>query len=217
MADTTARAAAVSAAGMRIIRLLMGNPPHSMTQLIDATGVTRTAVTEQLNELVSSGYVERTTEHLSGRGRPRHLFKTTQAALLLFFPNNPRLAVSSLWKAIEDVGGEDLRHKILRKLGRILAEHYNRRITAKKPEERLRQFAEVLCDEGSLIEAKSHNGQLVLYKRSCPFICLADEKHSICIVDQDMMSHVIGRPVRRTASRHDGLPCCTVEIVPVKE
>jgi predicted ArsR family transcriptional regulator len=217
MADTIRCAADVSAAGMRIVRLLVGNKPRTMSELIDATGVTRTAVTEQLNELVAAGFVERETEHLSGRGRPRHLFKTTDAALLLLFPSNQQLAVSSLWKAIEDVGGEELKHKILRKLSRILGESYSRRISAKKPEERLRQFADILCREGSLIEAKQNNGQVVMYKRSCPFICLSDENHSICIVDQDMMSHIVGRPVRRTASRHDGSPCCTVEIVPAKE
>jgi predicted ArsR family transcriptional regulator len=217
MAETIARATDVSVAGLRILRLLIGNPPQTMTQLIRGMGVTRTAVTEQLNELMASRFVERSTEHLSGRGRPRHLFKATEAALWLFYPNNPQLAVSSLWKAIEDVGGEELRHKILRKLGRILAEHYSRRITAKKPEERLRQFADLLSNEGSLIEAKGTNGQFVLHKRSCPFVCLTDDKHTICVVDQDMMSHIIGRPVRRTASRHDGAPCCTVEIVPAKE
>jgi predicted ArsR family transcriptional regulator len=217
MAEINSRAADVSTAGMRIIRLLMGNPPQTMTQLIRSTGVTRTAVTEQLNELVASGFVERSTEHLQGRGRPRHLFRTTEAALLLFFPRDQQLAVSCLWKAIEDVGGEELRTKILRKFGRILAEHYNRRVTAKKPEERLRQFADVLCKEGSLIEAKQTNSHLTMFKRSCPFICLTDDKHSICVVDQDMMTHIIGRPVRRIASRHDGAPCCTVEIVPPRD
>ena len=54
--------AAVSAAGMRIIRLLVGCPPKSIAELIDATEVTRTAVTEQLSELVAAGFVERTIQ-----------------------------------------------------------------------------------------------------------------------------------------------------------
>ena len=37
--------AAVSEAGMRIVRLLVGNRPRSVADLIEATGVTRTAVT----------------------------------------------------------------------------------------------------------------------------------------------------------------------------
>ena len=60
---------------------------------------------------------------------------------------------------------------------------------------------------------RREEGQLVLYKRSCPFISMLDEHQSICCVDQEMMSEVVGRPVRRTACRHEGAPCCTFEIV----
>ena len=81
MADAT-----VSAAGLRIVKLLVGNPPQTVSDLIDTTGVTRTAVTEQLNELVAAGFVERSTERLTGRGRPRHLYKATDAALCCSLP-----------------------------------------------------------------------------------------------------------------------------------
>jgi predicted transcriptional regulator len=80
--------ATISAAGLRVVRLLVGNPPQTVSSLIRATGVTRTAVTEQLNELIAAGFVERDTERLSGRGRPRHLYRTTQAALVLLFASN---------------------------------------------------------------------------------------------------------------------------------
>ena len=45
MADAT-----ISAAGLRIAKLLVGHPPQTVSDLLDAAGVTRTAVTEQLNE-----------------------------------------------------------------------------------------------------------------------------------------------------------------------
>jgi predicted ArsR family transcriptional regulator len=207
MAHTT-----ISAAGMRIIRLLVGNPPRTVAELIDATEVTRTAVTEQLNELVAAGLVERGTERLPGRGRPRHLYKATDAALFLLLGKNQRQVVPALWKAIEDIGGEDLILKVIRKLSRNLAEHYNRRITAKKPEERLRQFSELLAEEGGLVETATEDGQLLMHKRSCPFISAADEKRSICNTDLEMMTSIVGRPVRRTACRYEGAPRCTFEI-----
>ena len=66
--ETPTPEALVSQAGMRIVRLLVGRPPQSVTDLIEAAGVTRTAVTEQLNELLAAGFVERTTERPMGRG-----------------------------------------------------------------------------------------------------------------------------------------------------
>jgi len=206
--------ATISAAGLRIVKLLVGNPPQTVADLIEITGVTRTAVTEQLNELVAAGFVERGVERLPGRGRPRHLYKATDAALLLLFANNQRLVIPAIWKAIGDLGGDELMRNVLKRVSRQLADYYNTKITAKKPVERLRQMIGLLSAEGGLVEAvEGEQGQLVLCKRSCPFISLADDKRSICCVDLEMMNAVVGRPVRRTACRHEGAPCCTFEIV----
>ena len=61
----------ISSTAMRIVKLLVGNEPRTIADLVDETGVTRTAVTEQLNELVAGGFVEKTTERVIGRGRRR--------------------------------------------------------------------------------------------------------------------------------------------------
>ena len=204
--------ATVSAAGLKIVKLLVGNPPHSVSDLIQATGVTRTAITEQLNELVTAGFVEQSAERLPGRGRPRHLYKATKNALVLLFSSSQRLVVPAIWKAIYDVGGDQLKGKVLKRVSRILAEHYNAKVTAKKPEDRLRQLMSILIEEGGILEAVEEDGKLAVYKRSCPFISMVDENRTICSVDLDMMSQVVGRPILRTACRHNGDPCCKIEI-----
>jgi DeoR family transcriptional regulator, suf operon transcriptional repressor len=206
--------ATVSAAGLRIVKLLVGNPPQTVADLILATGVTRTAVTEQLNELVAAGFVDRATERLPGRGRPRHLYSATRVALLLLFASNQSLVVPAIWQAIRDAGGEGLVQDVLKRVSRCLADYYNRKIKATDPQQRLREMIALLAEEGGLVEAIEEDGQLVLYKRSCPFVSMADDSRSICCVDQDMMTAVVGCPVRRTACRHEGAPCCTFEIVP---
>jgi len=204
---------AVSAAGMRVVKLLVGQTPQTVSDLIEATGVTRTAVAEQLNELVAAGLVERDTERLPGRGRPRHLYRATDAAMMLLFANNQRLVVPALWRAIHEIGGNKLSKKVLKRVSRYMAQHYTHRITADTPEERLQELIELLREEGGLVELVEQGDQLVMHKRSCPFISMLDSKHSVCCVDQEMMSQIVGRRVRRTACRHEGAPCCTFEIV----
>lgn len=204
----------VSSAGMRIIRLLVGNPPQNVADLIKATGVTRTAVTEQLNELVAGGFVERTTERLAGRGRPRHVYKATNTALLLLFANNQQLVVPAMWQAIEKVGGTKLTRQVLKAVSEALAEHYSRKITATDPHKRLRQMTEILRAEGGLLDIEESNGQMILRKRSCPFISMLDDSRNVCCIDQEMMTAIVGRPVRRVACRHDeDSPCCEFELV----
>lgn len=199
---------AISPAAMRIIKLLVGKPPQTVADLIEATQVTRTAVTEQLNELVAAGLVERRMQRLPGRGRPRHVYSATTSALLLVYTESQRLVLPSIWRAIHEVGGRELAEQIIQSVSKRLVEHYSRRITAKSPKERLEQFVHILREEGGLLELEEENGQLKLKQRSCPFIIMFEENRSSCLLDIQIMESVIGAPVKQIASRHDGDPCC---------
>ncbi len=194
---------------MRIVHLLVGNPPQSVAELIRSTGVTRTAVTEQLNELVAAGFVERTIERLPGRGRPRHLFKATSVSLQELFSGSQGLLVPAVWQAISEIGGDKLKRRVLKRASRIMADYYRPRITGKTPRERLAQLANLLREEGNLVEvAEDGNGKAVVRKRSCSFISMFEQSRAVCYVDQEVMNLALGTRVRRTASRHDGAPCC---------
>lgn len=208
--------ASVSAAGMRVVQLLAGKPPQTIFDLIKSTGLTRTAITEQLNDLVALGFVERTSQRVSGRGRPRHLFSLTTAALVLLFAGNQRLVVPAIWGAIEEVGGSELVNRVLDRVSSILAGHYQRNISGKKPRERLKQLARLLREEGVLLQVEeTKDGSLVVHKRNCPFISMYDESGAVCAVDLEMMKQVVGADVVRTTCRHDGSPCCTFAIVSI--
>jgi DeoR family transcriptional regulator, suf operon transcriptional repressor len=208
MSETT-----VSAAGMRVVKLLIGRSSRTIGELISETGVTRTAVTEQLKELIDAGFVECSQERLKGRGRPRHRYSATQAASLLLFANNQRMIVPAIWKAIAEIGGESLMQDVLHSVSRQLAEHYGAKITATDPKQRMEQFNAVLEEEGGLVDLVAKDGQLTLTKRNCPFIgTFDDEQRHACAVDLRLMSTIAGFPVHQTSSRHDGAPCCQFEI-----
>jgi DeoR family transcriptional regulator, suf operon transcriptional repressor len=204
--------AIISAAGLRIVKLLVGKPPQSVADLIKATAVTRTAISEQLNELVRSGFVETEVERTASRGRPRYLYRATNAGSLVLYEHGNCRVVPAIWDAIAAVGGDELLRKVTKKVSKRVAEQYSPKITAKKPEDRLRQMVEALNSEGGVCEVVQKNGRPVLHKRSCPFVGMGDEKRSICCVDLEAIGQVVGKPVRRTASRKDGAPCCTFEI-----
>ena len=209
----TSDRAAVSAAGMRIVRLLVGTPPQTVADLIKATGVTRTAVTEQLNELVGAGYLQRSTERLPGRGRPRHLYSVTDAALMLLFASNQRLLVPAIWRAVNRVCNQSTIDRILAEVSCSLADHYTEQITAKKPEERLKQMTAIFEEEGVLLRLdEDDDGGLVVHKRSCPFISMYEESGAVCCVDLQMMQKVVGTDLIQTGCRHKGDPCCSFAI-----
>jgi predicted ArsR family transcriptional regulator len=212
MADAT-----ISAAGMRIVNLLVGNPSRTVADLIEETGVTRTAVTEQLNELVAAGFVEREIERLPGRGRPRNRYSATDAALLLLFASHERRLGPAIWKAIASVGGDELTNKVCEHVSRALAERYLQEIDSDDPGERLRRMNDLLTREGVLVEIDEKDGQLSMHKRSCPFFGMYEEMRNVCCMDEMIMTRVVGKPVKRTLCRHDGDPCCVFVIDSSKE
>lgn len=199
----------VSPAAMRIVRHLVGKPPQSIAELMAATGVTRTAIMEQLGELSAHGLVERTTERLPGRGRPRHRYVLTPQALRLLFQGNQHLLVPALLRAIEELGGETLRRKVIKRVAKILAEYYSRQIAATDPSARLAEFCNILQKEGGVAElVPSGNGAIILRKRSCAFISMFEESRCVCAIDREILSQVVGVPIRQISSRHDGSYCC---------
>jgi DeoR family suf operon transcriptional repressor len=216
MLDTrsSTRDATVTESGMRLVKLMVGKPPLGIAELTKAVGVSRTAVSARLNDLMAAGFVERTLYRSSRRGRPHNVYTTTDAALVLLFANHQRLVMPAIWKAIYKLGNDKLTNDLLDLVAEELAGHYRPMVTEQEPKQRLRQMQELLCKEGGLVElGTGRHGQLVMRKRTCPFLVMADEKQSICLVDQKMMSLVVGQPVRRVASRHDGEPCCSFELV----
>lgn len=202
----------VTPAGMRIIKILVGNRPHTVSELIQKTNVTRTAITEQLNELMAAGFVQRTVQHSAGRGRPRHLYSLTNAALLYLFPGKEELVVPAIWRAIYKIGGEEFVQKVLKEVTQELVKYYSEKITARHPEKRLRQLIDLWQKEGTILEVVERNGRILVYKKSCPFLSMYEDSGAICNVDLEMISAIIGHPVRRIHSRHQESPCCTFEL-----
>jgi len=197
---------------MRVVKLLVGNTPKSVADLIREMKVTRTAVTEQLNELVAAGLVERQMQRLSGRGRPRHVYSATPGALLLLLSKNQEMVLPTIWRALREVGGPKLVGDVIRQVSKILADHYRKRMSATTPSERVVQLIELLREEGVLVEIQEENGRYIIRQRSCPYIMMYEESRAVCLLDQETFAQVLEGPVRQVACRHDGAPCCVFEV-----
>lgn len=202
----------VTAAGMKILKILVGNAPQTVSELIKKTGVTRTAITEQLNELMAAGFVQRTVQPLAGRGRPRYLYSVTYKALIALFPGSAHLVVPAIWRAIRKLGGQKLVQQVIQEVTQELVHYYSQRITAQQPEKRLRQLLELWRQEGCVVDLSERDGRITLHKRSCPFLSMYEASGDICYIDVELISAIVGYPVRRVASRHEGAPCCTFEL-----
>ena len=203
----------IGAVGTRIMRLLIGQTPKKMSDLIEATGVTRTAVSEQLNELIAAGFVQQKLERLSGRGRPRYLYSATEYALKKLFEGYQSVLVPAAWRSIKKNCGHDMIAKVCDDVSTELADHYNRQINSSVPEERLREFTEIVCQSGRLGACRIENNYAEYDKLSCPFVSMYDGSGIVCEIDKLAMSKILKSPVERVRCRLEGDPCCTFRII----
>jgi predicted ArsR family transcriptional regulator len=201
----------VRGAGLRIIRLLIGKPPLTITELVEALNVTRTAITEQVNELVAIGFLEQKIEHNGGRGRPSYRFSATDLAMRKLFEGLQDVIVPSAWRAIRKRLGDNILHQICYDIADDLAESYARQLTASTPKERIREFVSFLARNGRLVECRECDGNIIIKKFNCPFISMLEDTRTVCYIDQLCMQLLSGEEtsVELTENRLDGLSCCT--------
>jgi len=202
----------ISEAGMRIMRLLIGYPPQQMNDLIRKTGVTRTAITEQINELIEAGFVEQTIERFQGRGRPRFLYSATPLALKKLFEGNQGVVVPAIWKALRRYCNPETVMKICNDVAQDIADQFTSHIESTDPKERMRHFYQLTRETGRLVQITDSDHEVSVSKLSCPFISMYDESGTVCMIDQLTMSKIVGPNVRRTSYRHENDTCCTYTI-----
>jgi predicted ArsR family transcriptional regulator len=201
----------VSGAGLRIIRLLVGKPPQTITELVQALNVTRTAVTEQVNELVAIGFLEQKLEHNGGRGRPCYLFSATDLAMQKLFEGLHDIVVPSIWRAIRKRLGDKILNQICYDIAQDLATSYARQLTSSTPKERIHEFVSYLKHKGRLVECQECDGNIMIKKFNCPFISMVEDTRTVCYIDQLCLQLLSGEEtsVEVTENRLDGQTCCT--------
>jgi predicted ArsR family transcriptional regulator len=202
----------ISNANMRIIAIMAGRPPMTVHDLVAATGVTRTAVTEQLHDLETHELVSRTVEKAARRGRPRHLYTTTPAALRQLFQNQYCFLFPFMQQAVVEIGGEELLEDVTQRVSQMLVENYRPRVTAKTPPERLKELAEIFKSEGVLIDIEEEENSILFRKRTCPFMPTQDHDGHVCQIDESVVTELVGAPIEKVEDRKAGNPCCAFRL-----
>ncbi len=203
----------ITSAGMRIINLLVGQPPQAIAEMIDNLNVTRTAITEQLSELIEAGYVERTVEKLSSRGRPRHRYGVTDLALTMLFPGFQGRVVPSIWKHLEQNCGLVVAEKIQDAVAADLAASFRRLVDGGTIEDRVTQLCDALKDRKVAALSRTNNsGKIELVLKTNPFISMQDGTDRYNKIATKMIGEILHATVKMTSSRMSGSFCDVFEI-----
>lgn len=203
--------AAVPATDRGLVDYLRRHGASTISELVSFAGVTATAIRHRLSRLMEQGLVARQAE-AGGRGRPTHRYSLTPEGVQSGGSNYEDLA-RVLWSEIRAVENPDVRHGLLTRIVRRMAEVYRAQISGTNLQDRMESLVGLMQQRDIAFEiTPARDGQLpVLTALACPYPDLAEQDRSICSMEKMLFSEILGQGVKLSACRLDGENGCTFE------
>lgn len=208
----------ISDAWMRIVDELIGHSPQTISELLSKVNVTRTAITEQLDELAELGLVVRELERLSSRGRPRYRYSLTLDAIPRIYPGIQRLAISTLWNAIKKLGGEELLMQIITQACEILSDHFGSKMTGITSEERFLEIMKMTAPENDMTKWQINpDGSIDVWRRVCIIEGINSAECRFCGHHKALLESIVGEKLELRKNRYEGAAYCVYRLTPKKQ
>lgn len=194
----------------QLLDCLRRSQSATIGELVEALGVTATAVRQRLTRMMEAEYVERTAER-QGRGRPVHRYRLTESGAKASGNNYADLAMS-LWQEIRAVSDPEFRKGLLKRIARRMTDQYAEQVDGETTDERMQSLASLMNDREVLFDVDRSHQLPVLTAMACPYPDLAEQDRSICAMERMLFSEVVGESLRLSECRLDGGTCCTFEM-----
>lgn len=193
-----------------VLIILQRKGAATIKELEEQLGVTATAVRQQIAGLLADGYIETRIER-TGRGRPKHVYSLTAQGRALFPHHYDEFTNSLLHEILVSEGPEKVQ-ELLGRLGRRMAEQYERQLSGVAPAERPARLTELLNAKGILAEIKFEPDGVVVHEYTCPYYELARENRAICDMEEEMLAYAVKQPVALVTCTLDGHHGCRFRI-----
>lgn len=188
---------------------MRGGAFYGVGELTETLNVTATAVRQRIERLLDRGLLER-EKIVAGRGRPTYQYRITDLGLREKGANATALA-EALWAELMSLEDTQLREQMLSSIASRLGKEYASQLDAAAPlADRMRVLSDLMTNKQVSIDVNAESGLPVLDITSCPFPTLADasDDHSMCRLEEQVLSEALGKPVQLSRCCLDGDSCC---------
>jgi predicted ArsR family transcriptional regulator len=199
-----------------ILNLLREHQALTINELINKLGVTATAVRQKLDRLTSGGLIRRDRQFANDgrqptRGRPSYRYELTDAGRRKLGNNLSDLAVV-LWEEVRQIPDASVRAAVLSGVLRRLVQQYGDRIQGESLDGRLSSLSTLFAERQIPVSVGSRNGLPVLKVHGCPYPDVAQHDRTICDLETELFSRLVGRPIHLERCQDHG--CCTFQAAP---
>lgn len=192
-----------------LLNLLRKRASAGIGDLVEALGVTATAVRQRLNRLMDDGLVEREEVVSGGRGRPSHRYQITDKGRRTS-GNNYADLVDVLWAEIRSIEDPEVRAGLLKRIAKQLAQRAGE-LPGATLEDKMQRLAELMQQRHIPFEVDNSGELPVLTAVACPYPELVEHDKSICAMERMLFSEVLGETMRLTDCRPHGDSCCSFQ------
>ncbi len=189
-----------------VLNLLADSGPLAISDIVQHFAVTRTAVSERLLRLMGEGLVDRELVR-GGRGRPSYRYLLSPKARKLAGNNFADLA-AVLWQEVLGIEDARHRHNVVKRIASALKALYADAIHGTTLKARMESLHELLEKRRVRCDVDTPGGVPTLTLRDCPYLDLAEVDCTVCQMETELFSQLLGDEVELSQCRLDGHPCC---------
>ncbi|MCA9137502.1 MAG: winged helix DNA-binding protein [Planctomycetales bacterium] len=188
---------------------MRGGELTGIGELTEQLKVTATAVRQRIDRLLERGLIER-KKVVAGRGRPTYRYRITDQGRRANAADSTELA-EAMWREMLSIEDPELRKRMLSSVATRLGREYASQLDDTATlEERMRVLSRLLSTRRVSSDVISAGELPVLDINTCPYPTLADggDDHSMCHLEEQVLSEALGKPVHLSQCRLDGDACC---------
>jgi len=149
-----------------------------------------------------------------GVGRPRHVYRLTAQAEDLF-PKKYHLLAERLLAELKLLTDQKQLRDSLEHIARDMATSYQvERLTEGSVLERLEALAQLLAEEGFLVQWEQLGDEYILKEYSCPYYYVSQRHPEVCQLDLHLIKSILDTEVERQSCMVRGGEACTYRIFP---
>jgi predicted ArsR family transcriptional regulator len=206
-----------------IVKLIRRHGSQTVEDLHRALGVTAVGVRHHLDALEAEGMLTSETERRAGspsgsrRGRPRRIYRLTDAADDVF-PKNYSGLVQSILEHVEDSGGAEAVEEIFRARRLKVEGDLRARLQGQDLAARVSAVAELQDRSGYMAECDAApDGGFVLREHNCAICKVARRFPQVCRNELELIRNVTDAEVTREQHILAGDSVCSYRIRPHSE
>jgi predicted ArsR family transcriptional regulator len=178
-------------------------------------GISAVAVRKHLAALERDHFVMTELERRP-MGRPTYLYRPTASAQELF-PNDYANLATAVLEMIRRLDGEHKVDELFQHRAEALASELATRVQGATLQERLRQVAQVLEEQGympEIVKLQEGDTHYLLTEHHCPIFQVAKAFQQACTCELDVLLKLLQAKVERCDHRMLGQPHCSYLISP---